>query len=404
MHETLWTESRHNAIILPNEKSMKIRGTKMKSFGLWYLINKHTDDSNENTTETTDIMTSTEHGILKTRKPEFDLHVNFWSLEDYKHIDNECVPCLDIGIKINGYKLLNKLTFFCPFKVEANDIKDLSDKMSTKNNANIIFNTDCEIHTKDNYTIIELEKENLLVFPLNQVIKDVYSLQPDGYGTKLVFEFHNFQKYVNSNSELKKYDMLYIRFRIKGNTLKHNIYFDSEPLNKSFESAFSGTRMIDFKINERRNIEEKVRAEIIVNHEELAILRRVHFLVMEPSAYDVRSFDDQEMNCRELEEGLWDDYFGATIDFSKGHILAYHWKQCKEKEGFNCLVKVNYSKTKAITIFIYAMIVIALGIISSAIVTTITIWKPNSIVAMLFCIIGGGALIGIGILIGKYSK
>ena len=71
----------------------------MKSFGLWYLINKHTDDSNENTTETTDIMTSTEHGILKTRKPEFDLHVNFWSLEDYKHIDNECVPCLDIGIK-----------------------------------------------------------------------------------------------------------------------------------------------------------------------------------------------------------------------------------------------------------------------------------------------------------------
>ena len=37
--------------------------------------------------------------------------------------------------------------YIIPFQVEKNDIIDLAEKMSTKNNASIIFNTDCEIHT-----------------------------------------------------------------------------------------------------------------------------------------------------------------------------------------------------------------------------------------------------------------
>ena len=286
----------------------------MKSFGLWYLKSQTENTSQElsknNTSE--NISTLKERVPGESEHSEFDLHVNFWSLEDYKHIDNSIVPCLDIGIKIYKYKLIERLTFFCPFRVEREDISDLADKMSTKNNANIIFNTDCEIHTKDNYTIIELESDNhLLVFPLDQVIKDVYSIKKSEYGTKLEFDFQNFRKYVKSNPGLDVLDTIYIRFQIKGNALRHHIYFDSEPLNKSFESAFSGTRMIDFKVNEKRNIDEKVRAEIIVNHEELAKLKTVHFLLMEPSAYEVKSFDNYGMNCRELEKDLWDDSKGA---------------------------------------------------------------------------------------------
>lgn len=356
----------------------------MKSFGLWYFPKDDSADSAD--------------------MPEFDLHVNFWSLEDYKHIVSGEIPCLDIGIKISGYKRINKLTFFCPFIVGENDIRDLAEKMTTKNNANIIFNKDCEIQTKDNYTIIELEEKKLLVFSLDQVIKGVYSVKTEEYGTKLEFEFQNFQKYANSNPELEKFDIIYIRFRISGNALTDNIYFDSEPLNKSFESAFSGTRMIDFKINEKRNIEEKIRAEIIVNHEKLVDFKKVHFLVMEPSAYDVSSFDDLDMSCRELEEGLWDDYLGTKINFSKGHILAYHWKTKGDPGSFSCLVKVNYSKTKVSTIFVYAMLVIVLGIISSAVVTGVNILYPNDLGAMLCCVIGGSFLVMLGMFIGKYSK
>lgn len=382
----------------------------MKSFGLWYKSQTENTEqglaknsSQENSSENMDSFNKPlSEG---SGRSEFDLHVNFWSLEDYKHTDNNTVPCLDIGLKIFKYQLIERLTFFCPFRVEKEDVLDLADKMSTKNNANIIFNTDCEIHTKDNYTIIELEQnEHLLVFPLDQVIKDVYSITNGEYGAKLEFNFRNFQQYVKSNPGLNELDTIYIRFRIKGNALRHHIYFDSEPLNKSFESAFSGTRMIDFKVNEKRNIDEKVRAEIIVNHEELAKLKTVHFLLMEPSAYEVKSFDNYGMSCRELEQELWDDYLGMPIDFAKGHILAYHWKTKGVRESFNCLVKVNYSKTKPLTIVVYAMVVVALGVISSAGVTAVSIFWPGDFRAMICTFVFGILLIALGILIGKRSK
>jgi len=384
------------------EEGLKL---EMKSFGLWYLkseIESAKQELTENSTQKNASEDTNDSNKIPVEESEFDLHINFWSLEDYKHTNNSIVPCLDIGIKIYKYKLIKRLTFFCPFQVKKEDIFDLADKMSTKENANIIFNTDCEIHTKDNYKIIELEQsEHLLVFPLNQVIEGIYSIKNEAYGTKLEFDFQNFEKYVKSNSGLNKLDTIYIRFRIKGRALRHHIYFDSEPLNKSFESAFSGTRMIDFKVNEKRNIDEKVRAEIIMNHEELAKLKTVHFLLMEPSAYEVKSFDNYVMNCRELEKDLWDDYLGMSIDFSKGHILAYHWRAKEEKEYFNCLVKVNYSKTKPLTIAVYAIVVVALGIISSAGVTAVGIWLPNNLWAMLGTSLFGILLIMLGILIGK---
>lgn len=65
--------------------------------------------------------------------------------------------------------------------------------------------------------------------------------------------------------------------RINNVNLRNHIYFDSEPLNKSFESAFSGTRIIDFKVNEKRNIPDSVRTEIIVRKEEWAIFKNIHF-------------------------------------------------------------------------------------------------------------------------------
>ncbi|BDZ84608.1 hypothetical protein Lac2_27420 [Claveliimonas bilis] len=372
----------------------------MESFGLWYLLEERVVQDTENTSTKGEIRNVEKPSI---EEPSIDLHVNFWSLED-NQTKNKKLPYLDIGIKIENYKLLRKMTFFCPFIVEYENVEDLSTKMAVKNNANIVFNTDCDIHTRENYTIIELsDTEKILVFPLDQVIKDVYSVKSgkDNESTQIEFDFINFKKYINSDSELEHYDKIYIRFRITGKKLKDNIYFDNEPINKSFESAFSGTRMIDFRINEKRTIDEKIRAEIIVEHEEFAKFRHVHFLAMEPSSYEVKSFDNLKMSCRELEEGLWDDYFGEKINFSKGHILAYHWKKDNADNGFNCLVKVNYSKTKISVIFAYALIVVALGIIGSAVVTLFDSLISDTMYAMVGAFFLAILLIIIGILIGK---
>lgn len=328
----------------------------MKSFGLWYKSNENNEV------------------VARTEEPEFDLHVNFWSLEDIKTSDQVNIPYLDIGIKIKNYSLLENIVFYCPFVLEENSIIDLSEKMGTKNNANIIFNADCEIQTKDSYTIVNLveKSEELLVFPLKQVIKNVYEVIPLRSGTQLLFKFDDFQEYVKGVDKLKALDTIYLRFRINNPVLRKQIYFDSEPINKSFESAFSGTRIVDFKVNEKRNIDEKVKAEVIVTKQEWACFENIHFLIMVPSSYDLTSFYKEPMTCRELEDGLWDDYLETEIDFGNGHVLAYHWRgkaeNGKKIEDFSCLVKVNYSRARKSTIAVYAMSVVWLGIISSMIV------------------------------------
>lgn len=325
----------------------------MKSFGLWYKrteqsISEHNDENHSS-------------------QPIISLHVNFWSLEDIKTQDAIKRPYLDIGIKIENYRTLDQMFFYCPFAVKKENIYDLSDKLASKNNAGIIFNKDCEIQTKDSYTIIELlegqKQETLLIFPLNQVIDQIFAIERCKNGnSQIVFQFENFIKYVDTIKQLKDINTLYIRFRIKSIELKDKIYFDSKLANWSFESAFSGTRIIDFKVNEKRNIDDEIKASIIVKGQEWAELKTTHFLVMEPSSYDLTSFFEEKMTCRELEEHLWDDYLGTKINFRKGHILAYHWKG---EKTFSCLVKVKYSRANFATIAIYCAVVILLSLASS---------------------------------------
>lgn len=380
----------------------------MKSFGLWYQLSEITSNNKyeiETTVNQIEDKKNSESEV-EDKEPQYSLHVNFWSLEDIriKDIANNKnslkehlkTPYLDIGIKIKDYSKLDSVTFYCPFVLKLEEMFDLSPKLGTKNNASIIFNSDCEIETKDSYAIVNISEynEKLLVFPLEQVIKDVFQIKRDerNDGTYLIFKFRNFHEYVKGVEKLGELDTIYIRFRIESSSLKKHIYFDSEPLNKSFESAFSGTRIIDFKVNEKRNIDEKIRAEIIMRKQEWVTFKDIHFLIMVPSSYDLTSFYKKTMTCRELEENLWDDYLGAHIDFASGHVLAYHWKdkaiERKVCEDFACLVKVNYSRAKKETIFLYALSVVALGVLSSMIVTGLNEYWPNN--NIYFWIIGLG--------------
>lgn len=335
----------------------------MNSFGMWYQLSS--DNNNKKVSSCSDT----------SEKPKIDLHVNFWSLEDITIDGKIKEPYLDIGIKIKNHMHLEQLVFYCPFRCEQSNIKDLAECVSKKNNANIIFNDDCEMETKDNYTIVQLsDNERLLIFPISSVIKKACIIENEDESTKIIFKFNEFHKYIENVEKLNDLKLLYIRFRIQNVALRDIMYFDSEPLNKSFESAFSGTRIIDFKVNEKRNIPEFIRTENIVTNATWAVFDTIHFLAMMPSSYNLTPLCEENMTCRELEKKLWDDYLGTSIDFSKRHVLAYHWKKkCKEKkiDAFSCLVKVDYSKTKRLTIISYALSVVALGIFSSIIANQI---------------------------------
>lgn len=388
----------------------------MKSFGLWYKEyseeeKKEKENVLPNQDDSKDQNIDQDKNSISpnNEKPQFDFHANYWSLGDIKTSKKIKDPYLDIGIQIKNYKLIDKLTFYCPFEVNEDCLMDLSDKLKDKGNASLIFNDVCEKETEDIYTIIKLStKEKLLLFPLKEPIEGVCSLEKIEEGSYINFDFKQFRKYAEqSQNEGFDIDNVYIRFRLCFSGLKDMICFDDEPLNKSFESAFSGTRTIDFKINEKRNIPQKIRAKRTLQEEKMACFTKVHFLVMEPSSYDVVSFSDEKVNCRELEEGEWDDYLDTNIDQKKGHVLAYHWKRKAEqgdpKESFSCLVKIRYSKTSRKTIAAYSLIVISLNMASgflSFLTNPIDI-NAISIFLQIILIIG---LFGLGVWLVKEKK
>lgn len=244
----------------------------MESFGCWYK--RITEDGKA----TRGCSLSQEE---TPQTPDFDLHVNFWFLNDIlKQKVNK--PYLDIGIKIEDYKELSNIVFSFPFQLTEKNIVDLAPMMSTKSNASLVFNEECEIETKNEYTIVQIpkdEKDNdkLLIFPLKQAVEDVFELTDYEDRSYITIKFDTFRKYLKTNVELDAYPSLYIRFRLKDVDLHNVLYFDSEPFNKSLDSAFSGTRIFDFKINEKRNINKNIAARMDIQGETLAEFNQVHF-------------------------------------------------------------------------------------------------------------------------------
>lgn len=363
----------------------------MQSFGIWYIKNESIRED-----------------------PLFDLHVNFWSLEYVKTKGNVSMPFLDIGVGIKNFKAVKKMIFHCPFVFDKdNELFDLSSKMSSQENASNIFNESCSINqTQEQYTIITVcpegkEKITYLVYPFDQTaqsggkkVVQISHFTENGddslSNTNIEFSFTELINSISGTSEeeLKNVQKVYIRFRIKADLLKY-LYFDSEPLNKSFESAFAASRIIDFQVNRKRSISTTIRNKLKSEQYQWPSFSSVHFLLMEPSSHIVDVLSKQKYTCRNLETGIWNDYLEDTISYDSDAMLAYHLKENESAPDFACLIRVNYSKAKKVTILIYCICVVLLGMIGSLLATVVSEQFCNyanaeMIAASLICLLIAG--------------
>lgn len=357
----------------------------MRSFGLWYKKN-----------------------VENAGNPVFSVHMNFWSESMKKGESN---PSLDIGIKVKNFEKVKEIVFHCPFVFSEDQMVDLASKLKSVKNANLIFNTDGKIEEKELHSIYllkrEKQEETILLLPLKKETASFhlkYELNVDDEKSDIKFDFTEFNDHINSlkkKNDIREVDEVYIRFRITSDSLKDRIYFDTEPSNKSFESAFTGTRVFDFKINEKRNLGSNTISVLDKDNYEFPQIDVIHLLLMEPSSYDLEAFANPQMTCRELEGELWKDYFENEIDYSNGKILAYHWK-FENKDSCSCLIKVKYSKTDKKIIISYVFIVLALGILGSAFVSMVQYLYKDFL--FFFCLISYGiavVLFGFGLILGN---
>lgn len=304
--------------------------------------------------------------------PQLEFHINLWNLKG----DNKSTsPFVDFGISISDFRKIKSLDILLPFKINDNEIVDLYEFVKTPDLARLIFNEiECEISSKDRYTIIEsdnFDKPKLLINVKNEGKLESFICHEIHNGmSSFSMDFEELSR----DEKFSDYEDLYIRFRVNSESIKQSIFCPVHKKNWFLESGFVETQIVDIKINQERNLPHHICKSYRLNKYKFAIFKKVHLLVMSDSSDEVDSFGNGMYQCRKLEEHDWDYYLGNNYDVT--NILAYHWKE-KSTDGkgissFSKLIRISTASTNWKVIITYMLVVIALGACGSGILELIT--------------------------------
>lgn len=301
------------------------------------------------------------------------LHVNIWELPKKRRcILRSAKPgcCVDFGLLIKNYRQLSAVMIAIPFVIKPDDFQDLSPLLGKVDGlCNAIFNRVASFTQKTpmgkngstayTLTVNDVMPNGAVLYPL----KADKNLKIEGGFSYVSLELDS----LSLQSDQTQLKDLYIRFRIKGETLAKQLLSPITKANLFLESGFKKTEMIDFKINEIRNIDQAITNKVETDGFKPASFQRVYFFIMEAATNEV---DAAGINaeCRKLED-IWEKYIGTSVS----NTVAYQWeKRAKEENGsikpfmsFSQLTKVTYSGTNWKIIALYIVAVLLLSILSN---------------------------------------
>lgn len=320
-------------------------------------------------------------------KNKVELHINYWSLEA-----KQACNYLDIGLKI---ELLNEqsfksINFYLPFNMsKENYMGDLGSVIcSTDNLIELIFNErlkssfeglnykDINFDGKDNETLrvykqLEIgEEESNLKFILNeengslriQIPKSILSLNP----------------IILPNKEQKKI-YHYLRFRLKLTAEHLKVLSQNyEPQDRLVVSKFEKTEIIDFRLNELRDLPAIVCNCLNKNF----VLEQIHFFLIRDIHDELKLSHAKYKRCRLLEKEVWNPYLKFKSDQAAlpEQMLIYHFQkntdELKHIDRFNAFAKFVRVKVTLPSILVFIFSVIILGALGSLLATVFVESRP----------------------------
>lgn len=324
----------------------------MKSIALWYIARENSNPNN-----------NAELHINWGKFPKTPWQTVSCGCSWDKHYPYRRIPgftrFIDFGLMIQDYQNIKSVKFYFPFNFERSDFQDLGDIIKDVDILSALFN--------ERFTISHSTSGNL--HPVTKLKKtegeeerafSVYSLKNefvienpvDDEGTILTLAIPE------RDTNLSK--QLYIRFRLKGKPLRKFCY--NEPMSFAFiQSSFTKTSMIDFRMNDLREIDAKI-IEHTVIPENFFTFSKVHFFFIGTSRDENVFFNKMSDNCRLLEQNRWSKYLEG-LPFNKDRkVLAYHWKTDKHIKDFNILLKTNSTYIKISDLLFYLAVVVLIGL------------------------------------------
>lgn len=250
---------------------------------------------------------------------KLDLHFNFWKIPNGTSKSHKF---LDIGVKLSNTKNIESLKIYFPVKIKESDFEDIVDKFINKVDlVSAIFN--------ENYKVISTatSKSFEIKDTKNEFIFNIYKTSI----SDLIF-VDKYEGTLISISIPKEEKTNYFRFRIKGDFI-NSLTTISKPTNSIFQSAFSEIEIIDFRVNEIRDLNHDLLEQI--KEERLLTIQKQHFFFICSKDEELIGNHQPFLSCRNLENYKWDDYVGNK-KINNQTYLAYHWKE-KEVESVNNL-------------------------------------------------------------------
>lgn len=278
-----------------------------------------------------------------------EVHFNLWKLG--KRRKANCF--LDIGLMVQDATNVSHINIFIPKPVAKSHIEDLG--ITFRKNPDLVstlFNEDYRISSGAQEKIVEVLSVNRIpIFYIYALDLDSDISMENAFGGSII------KICIPQELPDKKH---YYRIRLK------NPYVDSishiyTPPNSVLESAFSQTELVDFRINEKRNLDYSLLERI---HSEGEVsFNKTHLFLMREASDDYVYSHKPPNGSRQLEADLWKGYIGDDYPFDK--IIAYHWKETDTHHSFSAFIKFRYIRCNPLTIATFIVIIIILGFLSS---------------------------------------
>lgn len=288
----------------------------MKSIAIWYT------PINSNNITLTDV----------------ELHFNFWKIPNGTKTHHKF---LDIGIKLDNTENVKALNIYFPKEITISDFEDIVSKFIDKADlVSAIFNENYKVISDGTMKSYEItDSKNNFVFTIYKTSVSDLEYRRANNGT------------IVSIKVLRQSKKSYYRFRLKGNYIE-SLSTISKPTNAILESAFSEIEMIDFRVNEIRDLNqdllETIRGEVFLK------IRKQHFFFICSNEEEVIGNHQPFISCRNLENYRWNNYVDLP-NKENNVFLAYHWKE-NDKESVSTLIKTKYEKNNWRTIGKYFLI------------------------------------------------
>lgn len=307
-----------------------------------------------------------------------ELHINYWKIPEGRAVYNRF---LDIGLLIEkSIEQIDTVYFYFPFLVTKDDIEDLGEKLTDSDMFCTFFNGDYSIVNVPNSQVyhevkspVEDGRESFWLYELSPSNFEIKTLNKGVMVSVKIKSLPTIERVQNAEqrNEEDKHG-LYLRFRIKNMSDKEYFYNESVS-NDFFQSAFSKTEMMDLRINEKREFDRSV-DEDIKSNKVFFRFSKFHFFFVGSSENEAVTGNINYDDSRLIDLDKWKKYLG-NISVKSNKLVAYHWskKQVLGDGLKKCSVflRTVYSAHSLSKIGKYSLVVIVLGVIASAIVSTV---------------------------------